>query len=129
MVVINLISFSAVVLTFILFYFLKFDKMIFAVRKISDFLLSNFKKKRRSIVEIFYYSRKMNNFLGIKSCLKICISQKIIYSFLGYKVDIINGVKHSLNNSIKGHAWIQIDNRPITHIDDDISGYSESFII
>ena len=129
MVVINLISFSAVVLTFILYYFLKFDKMIFAVRKISDFLLSNFKKKRRSIVEIFYYSRKMNNFLGIKSCLKICISQKIIYSFLGYKVDIINGVKHSLNNSIKGHAWIQIDNRPITHIDDDISGYSESFII
>ena len=129
MVVINLISFSAVVLTFILFYFLKFDKMIFAVRKISDFLLSNFKKKRRSIVEIFYYSRKMNNFFGIKSCLKICISQKIIYSFLGYKVDIINGVKHSLNNSIKGHAWIQIDNNPITHIDDDISGYSESFII
>ena len=128
MVVINLISFSAVILTFILFYFLKFDKMIFVIRKISDFLLRNF-KKRRSVVEIFYYSRKMNNFLGIKSCLKICISQKIIFSSLGYKVDIINGVKHSENNSIKGHAWIQIDNRPITHIDDDISGYSESFII
>lgn len=129
MVVINLISFLAVILTFILFYVLKFDKMIFVIRKISDFLLSTFEKRRRSVVEIFYYSRKMNNFLGIKSCLKICISQKIIYSSLGYKVDIINGVKHSKNNSIKGHAWIQIDNRPITHIDDDISGYSESFII
>ena len=67
--------------------------------------------------------------LSIRSCLKICISQKIIFSFLGYKTVIINGIKQSSDNSVKGHAWIEIDDRPITHIDDDISGYSKSFII
>ena len=102
--------------------------MIVLIRKISGFLLRNF-KKRRDVGEIFYYSRKMNNFFGIKSCLKICISQKIIFSFLGYKIVIINGIKQSFDNSLKGHAWIEIDDRPITHIDDDISGYSKSFII
>ena len=128
MIAINLISFFSVILTFILFYFLRFDKMIFVTRKISKFLLRN-SKKRRNIAEIFYYSRKMNNFLGIKSCLKICISQKIIFSFLGYKTVIINGIKQSFDNSVEGHAWIEIDDRPITHIDDDISGYAKSFII
>ena len=128
MIAINLISFFSVILTFILFYFLRFDKMIYVIKKISEFLFKN-SKKRRDIAEIFYYSRKMNNFLGVKSCLKICISQKIIFSFLGYKTLIINGIKQSLDNSVKGHAWIEIDDRPITHIDDDISGYSKSFVI
>ena len=128
MVLIILISFFSIILTFILFYFMRFDKMILFTKKISKTLLKIF-KKRRSISEIFYYNRKVNNFLGIKSCLKICISQKIIYAFFGYKAYIINGVKKSLNSPISGHAWIEINNNPIIHVDDDIQGYTKSFTI
>jgi len=127
-IAVNLISVFGVILTHILFYFFTFDKMIVKTKKITSFFLNNF-KKRRSVGEIFYRSRKVNELFCIKSCLKIAISQKIIYSFLGHHIDIVSGVKKTKDNLVKGHAWIEIEGKKITRLNENVSGYIESFRI
>ena len=102
--------------------------MVSETKKITSFFLNNF-KKRRSVGEIFYRSIKVNYFFRISSCLKIAISQKIIFSILGHHVDIINGVKKTKNNLVKGHAWIEIEGKKLTQIENNVSDYVVSFKI
>ena len=71
----------------------------------------------------------MNRFLGIDSCFRICVSQKIVLSIFGYDVQVVCGVKSSIEDPIDGHAWIVYKNKPILEENENIDNYIESFVI
>ena len=94
----------------------------------SSFFLRNF-KRRVDFKSIFFLSRRINRFLGIDSCFRICVSQKIVLSIFGYDAQVISGVKSSNKDPIDGHAWIVYDNKPILEENENIDNYVKSFVI
>ena len=86
-------------------------------------------KKRFNFVDIFFISRKINRMLGIRSCFKICLSQKIIFSIFGYDVKVVSGVKKSEDHALDGHAWISYNSKPILEDNETIDQYIQSFTI
>ena len=127
-ITINLLSLIGVVLTFFLFHLCSVKTIISVVRNISSFFLRNF-KRRVDFQSIFFLSRRMNRFLGIDSCFRICVSQKIVLSIFGYDVQVVSGVKSSNKDPIDGHAWIVYDSKPILEENENIDNYVESFVI
>ena len=127
-ITINFLSLLGAVFTFFLFHLCSVKKIISFVTSISSFFLRNF-RKRVDFQSIFFLSRKMNRFLGIDSCFRICVSQKIVLSIFGYDVQVVCGVKSSIEDPIDGHAWIVYKNKPILEENENIDNYIESFVI
>lgn len=67
--------------------------------------------------------------LGINSCFKICLSQKIIFSTFGYDVKIVSGIRKTENNILDGHAWLSYKEKPILESNENIDKYIKSFVI
>jgi len=115
-------------LTSFLFNFCSVKTIISTVGNVSSFFIKFF-KRRFDFQSIFLITRKMNRLLGIHSCFKICVSQKIILSILGYDVQVVCGVSSSIEDPIDGHAWIVYNNKPILEKNENIDKYVKSFII
>lgn len=127
-ILINLAALISIIFTFFLFKLLRFKKIIDLVKNISLFFIKNF-RKRVDFKSIFYLSNKMNENLGIDSCFRICISQKITLSIFGYDADVVCGVRSSNDKSIDGHAWIVYKGKPILKQNEKIDNYVKSFVI
>ena len=126
--VISFISLLIIFITLIIFKFSRFDRTIRLSKNISSYLLKSF-RQRSSFNNIFFISRKINRMLGINSCFKICLSQKIIFSIFGYDVKIISGIKKTEDDILDGHAWLSYKERPILERNENIDQYLESFVI
>ncbi len=126
--IISIISLSIILPTSLLFHATSFENTIKITKKISTFFLKIF-RKRFDLVNIFIISRKINRVLKINSCFKICISQKIIFSFFGYDVKIICGVKSPKNKTLDGHAWLVYNQKPMLGSNENINQYIESFTV
>ena len=126
--IISIISLSIILPTSLLFHATSFENTIKITKKISTFFLKIF-RKRFDLVNIFVISRKINRVLKINSCFKICISQKIIFSFFGFDVKIICGVKSPKNKTLDGHAWLVYNQKPMLGSNENINQYIESFTV
>tara|TARA_Y100000768_G_scaffold328944_1_gene267102 strand:- start:209 stop:631 length:423 start_codon:yes stop_codon:yes gene_type:complete len=126
--IICIISFLIILPTSLLFHITSFDTTIKIVKKISNFFLKML-KRRFDLVNIFIISRNINRLLLIKSCFKICISQKIIFSIFGFDVKIICGVKSPKNKILDGHAWLAYNQKPMLETNENIDQYIESFTV
>ena len=126
--IISIISLSIILPTSLLFHATSFENTIKITKKISTFFLKIF-RKRFDLVNIFIISRKINRVLKINSCFKICISQKIIFSFFGFDVKIICGVKSPKNKTLDGHAWLVYNQKPMLGSNENINQYIESFTV
>ena len=124
--IISVISLSVILPTSFLYHTTSFENTIKITKRISIFFLKIL-KKRFDLVNIFIISRKMNRFLNINSCFKICISQKIIFSIFGFDVKIICGVKSLKNKTLDGHAWLVYNQKPMLGTNENIDQYIESF--
>ena len=126
--IISIISLSIILPTSLLFHATSFENTIKITKKISTFFLKVL-RKRFDLVNIFIISRKINRVLKINSCFKICISQKIIFSFFGFDVKIICGVKSPKNKTLDGHAWLVYNQKPMLGSNENINQYIESFTV
>ena len=126
--IISIISLSIILPTSLLFHATSFENTIKITKKISTFFLKIF-RKRFDLVNIFIISRKINRVLKINSCFRICISQKIIFSFFGFDVKIICGVKSPKNKTLDGHAWLVYNQKPMLGSNENINQYIESFTV
>ena len=126
--IVSIVSFLIILPTSLIFHTTSFESTIKIAKKISIFFLKIL-KKRFDLVNIFFISRKINRMLGIKSCFKICLSQKIIFSIFGYDVKIVSGVKKNEDHALDGHAWISYNSKPILEDNEIIEQYLESFTI
>tara|TARA_B100000674_G_C37961820_1_gene972402 strand:- start:17 stop:454 length:438 start_codon:yes stop_codon:yes gene_type:complete len=126
--IIIIVSFLIIIPVSLLFEIKAFDYTIKNTKKVSNFFLKIF-KKRFDLVNIFIISRKINRALNISSCLKICISQKIIFSIFGFDVKIICGVKSLKNKTLDGHAWLAYNQKPMLGHNENIDQYIESFTV
>lgn len=127
-IIINFLSLAGVIFTFFLFYLCSIKTIINVVGTITSLFLRNF-RKRVDFKSIVFLSRRINRLLGIDSCFRICISQKIVLSIFGYDVQVVCGVKSSLKKPIDGHAWIVYDNKPVLEKNENIDKYVRSFVI
>ena len=127
-ITINLLSLAGSIFTFFLFHLFSIKTIINVVGNISSFFLRNF-RKRVDFKSIFFLSRRINRFLGIESCFRICVSQKIVLSIFGYDVKVVCGVKSTSEKPIDGHAWIVYKSKPILDQNENIDNYIISFII
>ena len=125
---INLISLISIIFTFFLFKFFSLKTIINLVKRLSLFFTNNF-KERIGFRSIFFLSNKMNEILGIQSCFKICISQKIVLSIFGFNAEVVCGIKSSTSKPLDGHAWIVYKGKPILKDNEIIEKYIKSFII
>ena len=125
---ISIISLLIILPTSLLYHATSFENTIKITKKISTFFLKIF-RKRFDLVNIFIISRKINRVLKINSCFKICISQKIIFSFFGFDVKIICGVKSPKNKTLDGHAWLVYNQKPMLGSNENINQYIESFTV
>lgn len=126
--IISFISLLIIFITLIIFKSSSFDRTIKISKNISSYLLKCF-RQRFSFNNIFFISRKINRMLGINSCFKICLSQKIIFSTFGYDVKIVSGIMKTENNILDGHAWLSYKEKPILESNENIDKYIESFVI
>ncbi len=126
--VISFASLLIIFITLIIFQFSSFDTTVRISRNISSYFLKSF-RQRFNFNDIFFISRKINRMLGINSCFKICLSQKIIFSIFGYDVKIISGIKKTEDDILDGHAWLSYKERPILERNENIDQYLESFVI
>ena len=126
--IISIISLLIIFPTSILYHTTSFESTIKIAKKISTFFLKIL-KKRFDLVNIFIISRKINRTLGISSCFKICLSQKIIFSIFGYDVKIISGVKKTENHLLDGHALLTYNQKPLLGPNENIDLYIESFTV
>ena len=117
-----------VIFTFFLFRLCSVKTIISVVRNISSFFVRNF-RRRLHFGSVVFLSRRMNRFLSVDSCFKICVSQKIVLSILGYDVEVVCAVKSSIEESFEGHAWITYNNEPILEENETIDNYVKSFTI
>ncbi len=127
-ILINLFSLAGIIFTFFLFQLYSVKTIINVVGSISSFFLRNF-RRRVDFKSIFFLSRRINRFLGIESCFRICVSQKIVLSIFGYDVQVVCGVKSTSEKPIDGHAWIVYESKPILEENEKIDNYITSFII
>ena len=127
-IVISIISITIILPTSILYHATSFENTIKITKRISTFFLKIL-GKRFDLVNIFIISRKINRILNINSCFKICISQKIIFSILGFDVKIICGVKSLKNKTLDGHAWLSYNQKPMLGPNEKIDQYFESFTV
>ena len=126
--VISFASLLIIFITLIIFQFSSFDTTVRISRNISSYFLKSF-RQRFNFNNIFFISRKINRMIGINSCFKICLSQKIIFSIFGYDVKIISGIKKTVDDILDGHAWLSYKERPILESNENIDQYLESFVI
>ncbi len=126
--IISIISLSIILPTSLLYHVTSFENTIKITKRTSTIFLKIL-RKRFDLVNIFIISRKINRMLGVKSCFKICLSQKIIFSIFGYDVKIISGVKKSEDRKLDGHAWISYNSKPILEDSEIIDHYIHSFTI
>ena len=127
-IIINLLSLIGAIFTFFLFRLCSVKTIISVVRNISSFIVRNF-RRRLHFGSVVFLSRRMNRFLSVDSCFKICVSQKIVLSILGYDVEVVCAVKSSIEESFEGHAWITYNNEPILEENETIDNYVKSFTI
>tara|TARA_X000001036_G_scaffold335951_1_gene314863 strand:- start:1247 stop:1669 length:423 start_codon:yes stop_codon:yes gene_type:complete len=127
-ILINLLSLAGAIFTFFLFQLCSVKTIINVASSVASFFLRNF-RKRVDFKSIFFLSRKINRFLGIESCFRICVSQKIVLSIFGYDVQVVCGVKSLSNKPIDGHAWIVYESKPILEQNENIDNYITSFVI
>lgn len=126
--IISIISLLIILPTSLLYHATSFENTIKITKRISTFFLKML-RKRFDLVNIFIISRKINRALNINSCFKICISQKIIFSFFGFDVKIICGVKSPKNKTLDGHAWLVYNQKPMLGSNENINQYIESFTV
>ena len=126
--VISFTSLLIIFITLIIFQFSSFDTTVRISRNISSYFLKSF-RQRFNFNNIFFISRKINRMIGINSCFKICLSQKIIFSIFGYDVKIVSGIKKTEHDILDGHAWLSYKERPILESNENIDQYLESFVI
>ena len=126
--IISIISLLIILPTSLLYHATSFENTIKITKRISTFFLKIF-RKRFDLVNVFIISKKINKVLKINSCFKICISQKIIFSFFGYDVKIICGVKSPKNKTLDGHAWLVYNQKPMLGSNENINQYIESFTV
>tara|TARA_B100001057_G_scaffold448435_1_gene488756 strand:- start:2993 stop:3301 length:309 start_codon:yes stop_codon:yes gene_type:complete len=100
--------------------------MIKKIKDISKFLATE-DNSDISIKQIRMWYVKLNRLLKIRSCFVNSLAQKIIFSFFGYDLSVICGIKFDNQSNFKGHAWLSYKNQIIFEENNKIQDYVESF--
>lgn len=127
-ILVSIISLIAIIYVSTLYHFFSFDQLLKKCKKKSNKLLCAYKAETNPSL-ILNISRKINNFLKINSCLRICLSQKIIFAIFGFKVEMVCGVKKGKNNLLDGHAWITLNGSPLLSLGEEIDDFIKSFVV
>ena len=101
----SLIEYTVIFLSYLLVVFLPLKKVIESTQAISNFF-TKISPERSSHAKIFKSIKQKQRRLGINSCLKQSIAQKIIFAILGHETTIICGVRKKSMNELDGHAWL-----------------------
>ena len=102
------------------------ESVISKVRKISDLLFTHDEINiPAGTIHTWYLmvTRKLN----IQSCLINSLSQKIIFSYFGYHLSVVCGVRFDQESNFKGHAWLCYDDHIVFEDIKNIEKYTESF--
>tara|TARA_X000001036_G_scaffold429211_1_gene460103 strand:+ start:685 stop:1107 length:423 start_codon:yes stop_codon:yes gene_type:complete len=127
-ILVSIISLIAIIYVSTLYHFFSFDQLLKKCKQKSNKLLCSYKPKTNPRL-ILNLSRRINNFLKINSCLRICLSQKIIFAILGFRVEMVCGVKKGENNLLDGHAWITFNGLPLLSSGEEIGDFVKSFVV
>ena len=122
------ISIFSLVLVKILLRFMSFNSMIKKIKEISRFFFSS-NGPEISIDRIHLWYLRLNKILNIKSCFINSLVKKIIFSFFGYNLIVVCGIKLNDKSNFDGHAWLCYKNQAIFEDNQNLDGYIESFKI
>ena len=122
------ISIFSLVLVKILLRFMSFNSMIKKIKEISGFFFSS-NGPKISIDRIHLWYLRLNKILNIKSCFINSLVKKIIFSFFGYNLVVVCGIKLNDKSNFDGHAWLCYKNQAIFEDDQNLDSYIESFKI
>lgn len=120
------IAIFSIILVKIFLKFLSPQSFIKKLKNIS-MMISSPNESSIKIERIHLWYLKLNEVLRIKSCLVNCLSQKIVFSYFGFKFLVICGVRFDKESNFKGHAWLSYKDKIIFEDSKDIENYVESF--
>ena len=123
-----IISITSIIYVSTLYHFFSFDELLKRCKKKSNKYLSKSKVNTNPRL-IFNISKKINNILKIQSCFRICLSQKIIFAFFGFNVEIVCGIKRGDIDILEGHAWITLNDSPLLSEGEKINDFVKSFVV
>lgn len=120
--------FIAIFSIYLIKIFLKFmtlESLILKVRKISSLFAQDEINIPAKTIHTWYLmlTRKLN----IQSCLINSLSQKIIFSYFGYHISVVCGVRFDQESNFKGHAWLCYNDHIVFEDIKNIEKYTESF--
>lgn len=127
-IIYSILTVVTIPLVTLLFYFFPLTKLTNYVRGIAKFSLIQATKKSEILI-IRRIVRKIHKIINVKSCLRICITEKIILSIFGFKTKIISGIKYDKHNRLLGHAWLVYNDRDCLYKNEKVHDYIKSFEI
>ena len=122
------ISIFSFMLVKIFLRFMSFNSMIEKIGKVSRFFFSS-NEPKISIDRIHLWYLRLNKILNIRSCFINSLVKKIIFSFFGYNLVVVCGIRLNEKSNFDGHAWLCYKNQAIFEDNKNLNGYIESFKI
>ena len=121
-----LIAIFAISLTKIFLKIMTLQSLIQKVQKISGLFLAS-SEINIPIERMHAWYSKVSRRLNIQSCLINSLSQKIIFSYFGFDLSVVCGVRFDQESNFKGHAWLRYNDHIVFEESKNIEKYIESF--
>ena len=121
-----MISLISIILVKCLLSILPLNLALKNIKKLSKFPISK-NQELLTIQTIDNWYSRLNMMVRIKSCFVDSLVKKTIYSYFGYDLTVVCGVKFDDELNFKGHAWLCYQDQVIFQEVDEIKMYVESF--
>ena len=121
-----IVSIASIILVKCLFALLPLNLALKNIQNLSRYSMSK-NQELLAIQTIDNWYSKLNILVRMKSCFVDSLVKKIIYSYFGYDLTVVCGVRFDDELNFKGHAWLCYQDQVIFQGVDEIKMYVESF--